>query len=91
MRACREDAESRTAMLPVLDALRGQGICVLANGAIEDYYPAQAPTSGPKPERALMATNLVPDHVTAAGVSQPLTDGRDPELVEVCRALFDGL
>ncbi|MBI4721337.1 MAG: ATP-dependent endonuclease, partial [Chitinivibrionia bacterium] len=35
VRACQEDIESAVALVPVVDALRAEGICVLWKGAIE--------------------------------------------------------
>ena len=88
VRACSEDPESRTALLPVIDALRQEGICVLRDGAIEDYYPGTAASTGSKPERALAAAELVVDEATARALSSPMTEGRQPELYEVCQELF---
>lgn len=91
VRACREDEQSATALVPLLDALRACGVCVLSKGAIEDYYPQQTPTTGPKPERALAAARLVETREAALALSQPLAAGRPPELVEVFEELFRGL
>jgi hypothetical protein len=91
VRVCREDDHARAAIVPVIDVMRQAGICVLARGAIEDYYPANSPLSGSKPERALAACRLVTDRASALGLSQSLGPGRDPELLEICRALFRGL
>lgn len=90
-RLCRTDEQARRLLVPVLDALRGLGICVLSRGAIEDYYPTGTPASDSKPERALKAAALVTNGVEAAALSQPLSDGRQPELKEILSALFDGL
>lgn len=88
MRAAREDNVSRVALVPLLDALRQEGICVLARGAIEDYYPADVPGSGAKPERALAAAARVTSAAGAAGLSQPLEAGRRSELEQVFEELF---
>ena len=88
VRACREDSEAAAALVPVLDALRATGICVLSKGAIEDYYPPEASSSGPKPERALGAAGLIDSKDGALALSQPLVAGRLPELVEVFEELF---
>ena len=76
VRVCREDEQSAQTLVPLLDALRKAGICVLSKGAIEDYYPAGTPDSGPKPERALAAARLVQSRETALSVSKPLAAGR---------------
>lgn len=91
VRACREDRASRAALMPVIDALRQDGVCVLAKGAIEDYYPPHAPTAGQKPERALAAAELVRDRAIAVALSEPLVDGRVTELEEVFEEIFRGL
>lgn len=88
MRVCTEDAEAAAALVPLLDCLRAQGICVLSRGAIEDYYPADAPGSGPKPDRALAACTAIQTRDQAAGLSKPLAGGRPSELEEVFEALF---
>lgn len=91
VRACREDVAARSALVPLLDCLRKQGICVLSKGAIEDYYPSGVPDSGPKPTRALSAAARVKDKTDAEGLSSPLQQHRAPELVEVVAELFEGL
>lgn len=88
MRVCTEDAEAAAALVPLLDCLRGQGVCVLSRGAIEDYYPAAAPGSGPKPDRALAACAAVLTREEAAALSKPLAADRPTELEEVFEALF---
>lgn len=88
MRVCTEDAEAAAALVPLLDCLRGQGVCVLSRGAIEDYYPAVAPGSGPKPDRALAACAAVLTREEATALSKPLAAGRPTELEEVFEALF---
>lgn len=87
---CREDVAAQQALLPILDALRGQGICVLSKGSIEDYYPGGV-GGGPKPDRALRATLGVRDQRQAAALSEPLGPGRATELEEVFSELFRGL
>lgn len=91
VRACRDDAAALEALIPVLDLLRHSGVCVLARGAIEDYYPVDAPTNGPKPERALAAAKLVATKEAAMELSVPLGSGREPELVEIFGEIFRGL
>lgn len=88
VRVCRDDPQSASALVPVLDALRAEGICVLSQGAIEDYYPQNAPTSGSKPGRALSAAALVQTPDQAKALSRPLGEGRDTELEEVFREIF---
>ncbi|MBX3495002.1 MAG: AAA family ATPase [Parvibaculum sp.] len=88
VKACREDAESRKLVIPLLDALRAHGICVLSKGSIEDYYPEGTPTAGPKPDRALKACERVENRQTATGLSEPFGPERRPELVEVITELF---
>ena len=90
VRVCHDDEEARSTLLPLIDAMRARGVCVLAKGAIEDYYPDGAPRNGSKPERALMAVSLVTDLAGARALSQPLAAGREPELIEICRELFQG-
>lgn len=91
VKVCREDGQARDVLVPVLDSLRRAGICVLALGAIEDYYPPETPQVSAKPERALAACRLVADQAGALALSGALGQNRDPELVEICRALFEGL
>lgn len=87
VKVCREDNQARLSLVPVLDAMRGSGICVLSKGAIEDYYPDNTP-SGSKPDRALAACNLVPDEQTAMSLSTPLAPGRQAELMEIFTEIF---
>jgi hypothetical protein len=89
MKACREDGAARQYLVPTLDAFRAVGICVLSRGAIEDYYPEGAPSGGPKPDRALAAARMVTSPDMAQGLSDPLADGRQPELYEIFGALID--
>jgi hypothetical protein len=88
VKACREDAQARSALVPLLDELRRHGICVLSRGAIEDYYPLAANRSGPKPDCALSAAALVTDRAAALALSAPLAEGRPTELEEVFAELF---
>lgn len=88
VRVCKEDNEAAAALLPLIDSLRQQGICVLTKGAIEDYYPRNTPADGPKPDRALAAINLVTNRNDAMGLSLPLGENRQPELFEVFSELF---
>ncbi|MET3371232.1 energy-coupling factor transporter ATP-binding protein EcfA2 [Variovorax boronicumulans] len=85
---CVQDAIARAALLPLLDTLRAQGICVLSRGAIEDYYPAGAPANGPKPSRALEACTFLTTREEACSVSQPLAANRRTELEEILESLF---
>jgi predicted ATP-dependent endonuclease of OLD family len=91
VRACRDDEASRVALVPLLDALRQEGICVLARGAIEDYYPQGVPSSGAKPERALAAAARVTTRGRAVELSLPLANGRRSEMEEVFEELFRNL
>lgn len=88
VKACREDAAACAAAVSVFDALRVLGICVLSRGAIEDYYHANAPATGPKPERAMSATQLVVTSADALSLSSAFSQGREPELAEICGQLF---
>ncbi len=90
IKACREDAISAAALVPVFDHLRQFGICVLARGAIEDYYPAGV-EHGSKPERALAAARLVTTADQAAALCTPLGDGRNCELHEIFEEIFRDL
>lgn len=85
---CLIDDVARAALTPCINALRAQGVCVLSKGAIEDYYPDEAPRNGPKPERALAAIQLVTTTEVARALSAPLVEGREPELAEICAELF---
>ncbi|MGF6757477.1 AAA family ATPase [Paraburkholderia sp. GAS42] len=88
VRACREDRVARSALAPVLTALRQTGICVLSKGAIEDYYPEAVPASGQKPERALAAARLVQNAEQARALSDPFADDGRTELEEVFSEIF---
>lgn len=87
VRACREHQEARSAIVPILDALRGNGICILGRGAIEEYYPEEA-SIGPKPQRAILAIDMLAtdDHVREC--CPPLLEGRNCELEDVFEAIF---
>jgi putative ATP-dependent endonuclease of the OLD family len=89
--ACREDPVCATAIVPLLDHLRAQGICVLSKGAIEEYYPDGCPADGSKPSRALKAASMIETEAHALALSQPLGPGRQPELKEIFAELFSGL
>lgn len=91
VRVCCEDSLAANALIPVIDALRAEGICVLSRGAIEDYYPDGTPTSGPKPERALAAASLLQTQSQMDALSRPLVDGRQSELEEIFQEIFRGL
>ncbi|SKC99070.1 Predicted ATP-dependent endonuclease of the OLD family, contains P-loop ATPase and TOPRIM domains [Burkholderia sp. CF099] len=88
VRVCKEDTAAHAALIPVIDVLRQQGICVLSRGAIEDYYLPAAPTAGQKPERALAAAALILDRPAALTLSEPLADGRPTELEQVFEEMF---
>jgi hypothetical protein len=88
VRVCIEDNVARSALVPWLDALRLEGICVLSKGAIEDYYPTGISASGPKPERALAAAACVNDIAAAIALSSPLERERNTELQEIFSELF---
>jgi putative ATP-dependent endonuclease of the OLD family len=88
LKVCTQDDQAAAALVPLLDALRGQGICVLARGAIEDYYPEGAPASGAKPDRALTACSLVQNLADAQTLSSPLGPARRTELQEIFEELF---
>jgi putative ATP-dependent endonuclease of OLD family len=85
---CRDDADARSQLAPVLDSLRASGIIILSKGAIEDYYPDGAPTVGQKPARALEACKLVENEQDAMDLSSPLGPARPPELFEAFQAIF---
>lgn len=89
--ACREDPICARAIVPLLDHLRTQGICVLSKGAIEEYYPDGCPADGSKPGRALKAASMIETEAHALALSQPLGPGRSPELKEILAELFSGL
>ena len=89
-KVCQEDERAAQAIVPLLDALRAEGICVLSRGAIEDYYPDGVGGAGPKPQRALEACKLVVDQQVAQGLSSRLADGRLSELEEVFGSIFHG-
>lgn len=84
---CREDEEARRYLLPLIDGLRDAGICVLTRGAIEDYYPAGA-ENGQKPQRALLAIELVKSKDDLAKISAPLAENRICELSEIFTEIF---
>ncbi len=88
MAAVQSDEEARRALIPVLDQLRSEGICVLSLGAIEDYYPETVEASGSKPQRALDAATAVQTREQALALSRALDVGRRTELEEVFAALF---
>lgn len=88
LKVCTEDQQASAALVPLLDSLRAQGICVLARGAIEDYYPADAPGAGAKPDRALAACSLVQTQQAALALSAPLEPQRRAELEEILEELF---
>lgn len=87
-RVCIEDEQAAASLVPLLDCLRAQGICVLSKGAIEDYYPADCPSSGPKPDRALAACAALTVRDQAKVLSKPLQEGRVSELEQIFETLF---
>lgn len=88
LQICTQDAEAAASLVPLLDALRELGICVLARGAIEDYYPENVAQSGNKPDRALEACSAVRTREQAVALAGPLTVGRVSELEEIFGCLF---
>lgn len=86
-KACRENADARVAILPLLDGLRAEGIAILSNGAIEAYYPNEA-QDGPKPQRALTAIQHLKDREDVEMYCPSLEDGRQCELHEIFEQLF---
>ena len=88
VKAVLEDEKSSKAVIPLLDALRAEGICILHNGSIEDYYPDSVPVSGPKPERALKAIQLLSEREAMLNLSKPLVEGRVTELEEILGVVF---
>jgi putative ATP-dependent endonuclease of the OLD family len=89
--ACREDPVCATEIVPLLDHLKTQGICILSKGAIEEYYPDGCPADGSKPSRALKAALMVETEAHALALSRPLGANRPPELKEILAELFSGL
>jgi putative ATP-dependent endonuclease of the OLD family len=89
LKAVLEDEDSRVALIPLLDSLREEGICVLSKGSLENYYPDGVPEHGPKPERALKAIDLLPDRDTVLKISNPLTEGRLTEFEEIFDSIFN--
>jgi putative ATP-dependent endonuclease of the OLD family len=88
LEAIRTDKDSRDALIPLLDKLRENGICVLSRGAIEEYYPEDVEQSGSKPQRALRAAAKITCAEEAAKLCSPLTAGRQSELHEIFTQLF---
>jgi len=88
LQICTQDEEAAAALVPLLDSLREQGICVLARGAIEDYYPENVALGGSKPDRALAACSAVTTREQAVALASPLAAGRVSELEEVFGCLF---
>lgn len=88
LQICTQDEVAAAALVPLLDSLREQGICVLARGAIEDYYPGNVALGGSKPDRALAACSAVTTREQAIALASPLAAGRVSELEEVFGCLF---
>lgn len=86
--AIQRDDIARSAIIPLLDAMYQEGVCVLSRGAIEDYYPANVEQSGPKPQRALTAAAFVTNREEALRLSPALVNGRPTELEELFTELF---
>ncbi|ARO88281.1 ATP-dependent endonuclease [Nitrosospira lacus] len=89
--ACKQDPLAASALLPLLDSLKEEGIYIFSRGAIEDYYPNTVPKKGTKPERAILAASLIKTKADVLGLSMPLANGRSPELVEIFEHIFQGL
>lgn len=88
LKAVVADEVARTAIIPLLDALRHEGICVLCRGAIEDYYPDIVPKDAPKPDRAMRAVELLPDRESVVAICPPLENGRQSEFEEIFVRIF---
>lgn len=88
LQICTQDVEAAAALVPLLDSLREQGICVLARGAIEDYYPENVAQASSKPDRALAACSAVTTREQAVALASPLAAGRVSELEQVFSCLF---
>lgn len=88
LQICTEDSKAAAALVPLLDSLRKLGICVLARGAIEDYYPKSVALDSSKPDRALAACAAVTTREQAVALAGPLAAGRVSELEEVFSCLF---
>lgn len=88
LQVCTQDKQAAEELVPLLDALRELGICVLARGAIEDYYPEHIAQGGSKPDRALAACAAVTTRELAVGLAGPLAAGRSSELEEIFSCLF---
>ena len=88
VKAVTEDKESKAAIIPLLDSLRKEGICILSNGTIEDYYPEGVQRHGAKNQVALKAMELLPDRESILKISGPLSEGRKTELEEIFEAIF---
>ncbi len=89
VKAILEDKESYNNIIPFIDILRKEGICILSKGTIEDYYPGGVPSHGSKPERALRAVELLPDRDTILKITAALAEGRKTELEEIFDAIFN--
>lgn len=88
LKAVITDEVARIATIPLLDALRHEGIFVLSRGAIEDYYPDSIPKDAPKPDRAMRAVELLPNRDSVVAICPPVSDGRQPEFEEIFRQVF---
>lgn len=88
LNAVMSDAAARDAVLPLLDELRNEGVCVLSRGAIEDYYPALVQKDGPKADRAMRAVELLDRRESVVQISSPLAQGRPPEFEEMFSRIF---
>lgn len=88
LKAVLADEVSREAVIPLLDALRREGICVLLKGAIEDYYPDHVPSHAPKPDRAMQAGETLSTRDQVIAACPPLQPGRPSEFEEIFTRIF---
>jgi putative ATP-dependent endonuclease of the OLD family len=91
VRACRQDGNARTALLPALTQTRAGGVHFLSRGAIEDYYPDGTLVSRPKPDRALDACGRITTVEQARTLSDPIGENAETEIAVICSDLFSGL
>jgi putative ATP-dependent endonuclease of the OLD family len=88
LQSVRTDEQCLRMIVPVIDALRDEGISLLARGALEDYYPPDVPGDSSKPQRALLACEKVVDRDAAVALSEPLRPDRESELEEVIQSIL---
>ncbi len=84
----KDDLEIKKDVVSLLDKMRKKGICILSQGAIEDYYPAEVPSNDSKPSRALTAISKISERQHALNISKPLTANRKTELEEIFDRIF---